>query len=90
MKNHAIDGMYQLLSLRETAIDAQKIHSFSWTIYALKLEKGMDFTMKQKKYKLRMIEDGSCNNPHCKCPNCKCGDNCMCTPENPCCCDDCQ
>ena len=48
MKNHATDRMYQLLSLREPAVDAQKIYSFSWTIYALSTAKEMDFSMKSR------------------------------------------
>ncbi|MCL2697265.1 MAG: hypothetical protein FWE74_04185 [Oscillospiraceae bacterium] len=38
----------------------------------------------KKNIKLSMVEDGSCNNPHCKCPDCKCGDNCKCAPGEPC------
>jgi len=34
VKNHANVGMYDLLPLRGTANDAQKIHAFSWAICA--------------------------------------------------------
>jgi copper chaperone CopZ len=51
--------MCEALPLRGTALDAQKGHSFSWSICNLSAEKGMVFTMK-KTFKLENLGCANC------------------------------